>query len=61
MKLGIKTDTQDITGKVISKKDVEINKLSDEKVTKALKKFLGKQMQVPPMYSAIKVNRQEII
>ena len=51
MKFGIKTDTGDITGNVIKemKADVSINKIED-----ILKTFIGKQKQIPPMYSAIK-------
>ena len=52
-KLGIKTDTYDIDGKVVDKKAVNVtNKLLDE----TLESFLGEQLQVPPMYSAIKVD-----
>lgn len=51
MKFGIKTDTGDITGNVINESDVNVSKESVEEV---LKSFLGKQKQIPPMYSAIK-------
>lgn len=51
IKLGITTDTLDITGEVLSKTDVSV---TYEQVEKAVYSFLGKQKQTPPMYSAIK-------
>ena len=54
LKLGIKTDTADGEGKIIEKRDVQ--NLSKETIEKALKNIVGKQEQIPPMYSAIKVN-----
>ncbi|MBO5106225.1 MAG: tRNA pseudouridine(55) synthase TruB [Clostridia bacterium] len=51
VKLGITTDTLDKTGTVLSKSDVNISK---EELETVLKGFLGKQKQVPPMYSALK-------
>ena len=52
VKLGITTDTCDITGNVISQSEVD----SDIDLNSVLKKFKGKQMQTPPMFSAIKQN-----
>ncbi len=50
MKLGIRTDTGDITGNIIEKKqDEEIIIPND-----FWSNFIGKQLQIPPMYSAIK-------
>ena len=51
IKLGVVTDTDDITGKVISENQVNI---TPEKLTEALTRFTGEIEQVPPMYSAIK-------
>ena len=51
IKLGLTTDTDDITGNVISEKEVNITKIEAET---ALKGFLGEIEQTPPMYSAIK-------
>ena len=51
MKFGIKTDTGDITGSVIREENVNVSK---ENLEKVLKTFIGKQKQIPPMYSAIK-------
>lgn len=58
LKLGIKTDTADIEGKIIEEK--EVLELSDEDVKKAFNTMIGKQTQVPPMYSAIKVNGKKL-
>ena len=52
VKLGIATDTCDITGNVISQSEVD----SDIDLNSVLEKFKGKQMQTPPMFSAIKQN-----
>ncbi len=58
IKLGEKTDTGDSEGKVIErKKTVSPNK---EELEKILKSFLGKQIQTPPMYSAIKINGKKL-
>ena len=60
LKLGIKTDTADSEGNVIEQKEVQLANLSDENVTAVLNGFLGKQEQIPPMYSAIKVNGKKL-
>ena len=52
-KLGVRTDTQDITGTVIKETDV---KVSREDVEKAALSFTGDIKQIPPMYSALKRN-----
>ena len=51
--LGIDTDTQDMSGTVLEEKPVNV---TEEEVRKVLKSFVGEQLQVPPMYSALKVN-----
>ena len=56
--LGTKTDTLDLEGSVIKKK--EIPQLETEKVDVVLKSFVGEQLQTPPMYSAKKVNGQRL-
>ncbi len=58
MLIGTVTDTQDITGAVIS----ENNKLrpSDEEIIKACKSFIGEYEQLTPMYSARKVNGKKL-
>lgn len=58
MKFGIKTDTGDITGKII---DEDTNyEIDMSKIQKTISKFIGKQEQIPPMYSAIKVNGKKL-
>lgn len=52
-KLGISTDTQDITGKILKCSEGKISRMQ---VEEALNNFKGKIMQVPPMYSAVKKN-----
>ena len=51
VKLGVATDTEDITGNIISETKVSV---TDLQLEAALKLFTGKIMQMPPMYSAIK-------
>lgn len=60
IKLGIKTDTADIEGKVVEEKDVDKNKLEKENIEKIFKNLIGEQEQVPPIYSAIKVNGKKL-
>ncbi|MGF7144178.1 tRNA pseudouridine55 synthase [Anaerotaenia torta] len=56
-KLGITTDTQDISGKVLSTSEVKADRGMLER---ALQSFTGEYMQLPPMYSAIKVNGRKL-
>lgn len=56
--LGIITDTEDIWGKVLEKREV-VN-VDEVKIKEVLKSFIGKQQQVPPMYSALKVNGKKL-
>lgn len=58
LKLGIRTDTADGEGKIIEEK--EVKELNEEEVIQALNSIIGKQEQVPPMYSAIKVNGKKL-
>ena len=55
--LGITTDTQDMSGTVLEEKQVSV---TEEEVEEVLKGFQGEQMQVPPMYSALKVNGKKL-
>ncbi len=52
---GIKTDTGDIYGNIIEKKHVPAN-FTIENLKAVTNNFLGEQTQVPPMYSAVKIN-----
>ena len=56
-RLGITTDTQDISGKVLEEKSVLV---TEEQVREMLPHFTGELMQVPPMYSALKVNGKKL-
>lgn len=53
VRLGINTDSCDITGNVISQHEVNV---TEQDINDALQKFQGKQLQTPPMFSAIKQN-----
>ena len=57
MRLGMTTDTQDISGRVIARHTVEAD---EEAVRAALMNFVGGYAQIPPMYSAIKVKGQKL-
>ena len=56
--LGVKTDTQDISGNVIAEK--EIKDISEDAIRSVIASFIGEQDQIPPMYSALKVNGQKL-
>ena len=56
--LGTETDTQDTTGTILSEKPTE--QLTEPAVRGAAESFVGPYMQVPPMYSALKVDGQKL-
>ena len=56
--LGTETDTQDTTGTILSEKPTE--QLTEPAVRGAAESFVGPYMQVPPMYSALKVNGKKL-
>ena len=58
LQLGLTTDTEDISGTVLERKDVHI---SETEFSSILPRFRGKIMQVPPMYSALKINGQKLV
>ena len=60
LKLGIKTDTGDITGNTIDTKSIDEKLLNTENVKKVLNGFIGEQEQTPPMYSAIKIKGKKL-
>lgn len=60
LKLGLKTDTGDLEGNVIEEKEFDKSILEKSNVENVLKSFLGKQKQIPPMYSAIKINGKKL-
>ncbi len=55
--LGRTTDTQDVTGTVVEEKEVSI---TSEQIEAVLPRFRGEIMQIPPMYSALKVNGRKL-
>lgn len=59
MLLGITTDTQDVTGNLISKKTIPLE-IDDELVKSSILSFVGEYGQIPPMYSAIKYEGKKL-
>ena len=57
LRLGITTDTEDITGTVLTESPVSVTR---EQLEAVLPRFRGDIFQVPPMYSALKVNGQKL-
>ena len=57
LRLGVRTDTGDVTGTVLETAPVTAGETELQAV---LPRFLGPQMQVPPMYSAVKINGQPL-
>ena len=55
--LGVATDTEDTTGTVLTRREVSV---TQEQLTAVLERFRGEIMQIPPMYSAVKVNGQKL-
>lgn len=55
VKLGERTDTGDSEGRLIEE-DTDLLNVSYEQLDEILKTFIGKQKQIPPQYSAIKIN-----
>ena len=58
-RLGVVTDTQDTTGTVLEENTVS-GVITQEEVIAAAKSFLGDSYQIPPMYSAVKVNGKKL-
>ena len=58
IKLGMKTDSGDLDGNIISKSN--FSHVTKELIEQVCKSFIGKIQQVPPMYSALKVNGQKL-
>jgi tRNA pseudouridine55 synthase len=57
MRLGVTTDTQDMSGKVLSEAEVSV---TPEQIREAIMSFVGGYEQIPPMYSALKVNGKKL-
>ena len=58
IRFGVTTDTEDISGTVLTKQEVH---LTEAELLAALPHFRGEIMQVPPMYSALKINGQKLV
>lgn len=56
--LGVTTDTQDITGTVLRTRSTD--HLTDERVIECIRDYIGSYDQIPPMYSAVKVNGKKL-
>ena len=57
LRLGMTTTTEDASGEVLETKEVDFN---EEKIREVVVSFIGKLEQVPPMYSAVKVNGKKL-
>lgn len=57
IKLGVETDTLDITGNILREEDVQVTK---EQILKVFSKFIGEYQMEVPLYSAIKVNGKKL-
>lgn len=58
VKLGVKTDSGDLGGNIISQSDY--SHITKEKIEEVCKSFVGEIEQIPPMYSALKVNGKKL-
>lgn len=58
MRLGMTTDTEDVTGEVLTRSDTVP---TESEVLAACASFVGKIMQVPPMYSAVKIDGRKLV
>lgn len=55
--LGTDTDTQDVSGTILNSSNVTV---TEEQVKKAIASYIGAYDQIPPMYSALKINGQKL-
>ena len=60
LQLGVKTTTADEEGEIIEEKEVLKESLEQLEIERILKSFIGKIKQMPPKYSAIKVNGRKL-
>ena len=58
LRLGLTTDTEDISGTVLTEQEAHVTM---EQLEAVLENFRGEIMQVPPMYSALKINGQKLV
>ncbi len=57
LKLGVETDTQDLTGNILKESEVDV---SEEQIREIIASFVGDYDQIPPMYSALKVDGKRL-
>ena len=60
LQLGTKTDTADGEGRIVKQQPVNKEILTTKNIEKILQSFVGKQEQIPPIYSAIKINGKKL-
>lgn len=60
LQLGIKTTTGDCEGDILEEKSVDKSEINECSIELVLKDFIGKQIQTPPIYSAIKVKGKKL-
>lgn len=58
--LGVTTDTQDITGRILDEKEQALAALEPERIKEIIMGFVGEYDQIPPMYSALKVDGKKL-
>ena len=57
--IGFSTETEDADGEIVSKTPVE-RELTESEIDSVMKSFIGKIKQIPPMYSAVKINGKKL-
>ncbi|MBQ3408043.1 MAG: tRNA pseudouridine(55) synthase TruB [Clostridia bacterium] len=60
LQLGVKMSTADVEGDILEEKDVDKAIFNEQYLLEILKSFIGKQVQTPPVYSAIKINGKKL-
>lgn len=60
LRLGTETDTQDIWGNVTRQVNMDKVDITQDEIINTIMSFVGKQQQIPPMYSAIKINGKKL-
>ena len=60
LRLGMITDTQDITGNILETRDINPDIITPERVKNIMREFTGEMEQTPPMYSAVKINGKKL-
>lgn len=58
LRLGVTTDTQDMTGTILTQSEVTV---SEDEIVDIMSTFKGRLMQIPPMYSALKVGGRKLV